>query len=363
VLSFIHPSGDYSTGIGEDFSEGQLGDPWDMSSADDIDLVSGFHPDSTTWQNGVFRSVTGSTDPFVQWQPSVEINAGTYQTISFRMFLDDPSDRPLQAIVYWFVDGQWNHSDFIPATEGWQIHSVDLAAFSTWTGSIPLLRIDPVALAGVVVGLDWVRLTVPNSASFTVVWEDHDPDDDATIDLVASAGSWLGSSIIVGQGLHEDSAEDHLAWDVSSLPEDYYFIRALLDDGINRPDTVFAPHPLVVGAPAVPPVTLSGRLDEPSTLSLAWSSPTGQVTEYRVYRAPQPHFSPSPVRLIATVPFWETGYIADLGEAAANPDIDYFFRVTWLSGGTESPPSNTVGEYDQTTQHGEPGADWTTREP
>ncbi|MBN1426160.1 fibronectin type III domain-containing protein [Candidatus Fermentibacteria bacterium] len=345
-FSFVHPGEGDQVAPGEDFATDTLGDAWDMGSSEDVDVISGFYSDSTTWNGGVFRSVSDCTDPYLLWLPPSPIVASAHPTLSFSMFLDDPQNRNLNIVVNWYANGQWSWTDNIPASEGWHVYSIDMSAHPNWSGNVTRLRLDPVYLANVIIAIDWVRLPVPNSSTFDIAWEDSDPDDDALIDLIAYQGSWGGSRIPITQGIHENSTVDHFAWDVSFLPAGSYYLLATLDDGINRPDTLYAPYPLTIAHPPTTPVTISGSLAENGTLVLTWSPAEGSVSEYRVYRAPVPYFLPSPSRLIATVPFWQSSYFADLGEAAANPNLNYFFRVTWLSGNTESPPSNTIGEFD-----------------
>jgi hypothetical protein len=347
TMAFIHPDETDHVAPGGDFATDVLGDPWDMSSADDVDLIGGFHPDSTTWTQGVFHGVSQGTDPYLLWLPSSPIEASTHPILSFCMFLDDPDDRDLNAVINWYANGQWSWTNAIPVSEGWNVYSVDMAGYSGWSGDVSRLRLDPVYLSGVAIELDWVRVPVPGSSSFAVTWNDSDPDDDALIDLYAFQGSWQGARMVLAQGLSENAGADWFTWDVSFLPSGAYYILASVDDGINAPDTVFAPHPLNIQDAPLDPLLLSGSLNANGILTLTWSVPQGNVAEYHVFRAPVPYFSPSPTRLVGTVPFWQSSYAADLDDAWENPNLNYFFRVTWVTAQQiESPPSNTVGEFD-----------------
>ena len=351
-FAFIHPDEDDQVAPGGDFATDVLGDAWDMSSPDDVDLISGFYSDSTSWEQGVFRSVSQGTDPYMLWLPPSPIVASTHPTLSFCMFLDDPQDRDLNAVVNWYANAQWSWTPAIPVSEGWHVYTIDMSAYSNWVGNVTRLRLDPVYLSDVTIALDWVRLPVPGSSTFSISWIDSDIDDDALIDLYAYQGSWQGADMPVAEEVHEDNAADALLWDVSFLPAGSYYLLASVDDGIHPPDTVWAPHPLVIGSPPLSPLALTGTLTGGGGIRLSWSVPQGSVSEYRVYRAPVPHFAPTPLRLIATVPFWQSSYTADLGGAANNPNLNYFFRATWLSDELESPPSNTVGEFDTETAPG-----------
>lgn len=351
---FTQPDGNDAVPPGGDYPTDTLGNPWDMDSPADVDVLGGFNPDSTTWSNGIFRSVSSNNDPYFLWLPPAPIQASTHPTISFGMYLDDPLNRTLTAVVNWYANGQWWWTNGIPVSEGWHVYVVDLGALAGWSGDVTRLRLDPVSLPEVVIALDWVRLPVPGSSTFSLAWNDGDPDDDALIGLWGYQGSWGGAHFPIAENLHEDDEADQLVWDVSFLPEGSYYLAAAIDDGINLPDTVHAAFPLSIAQGTLGPVPLSGSLSNSSML-LTWSPPHAAVSQYRVYRASIAHFLPSQPLLIATVPSWQTFYSADLGEALGNPDLNFYFRVTWVNQQqVESLPSNTVGEFDFETPLGQP---------
>ncbi len=344
---FTNPDGTGYVTPGTDFPTDVLGNAWDMSGPGDVDLISGFYPDSTTWTGGIFRSVSSNDDPYLLWLPSTPISASTYPRISFCMYLDDPQNRPLSLVINWYANGRWWWTPSIPVQEGWHVYSLAMSSYAGWSGAIERLRLDPVALANVVVAIDWVRVPLPNSAIFPIRWNDVDIDDDAMIAMEAFQGSWQGARMGVTQGIHEDDPADQFLWDVSFLPEGAYYLRAFIDDGINLPDTVDASFPLVISSGPLDPLVLTGTLTSPTVLTLSWSPPQGSVSSYRIYRSTTPHFLPTPSGLLATVPFCQSSYHAHLGNAAGNPGLNYFFRVTWVNTQqVESPPSNAVGEFD-----------------
>jgi len=350
-FEFTEPDGeDDEIDVGRDFATEVLNDEWDMSSEDDIDIVVGFDSQSINWENGIFHGVT-TVDPAWSWQMSAlaPVDADLYKTASFRLYLDDPQDAPMQMMIFWKYTptGDWEHTGFITAAPGWHTYVVDLGGAypSTWTGDIRHFRIDPVTQSGVTVELDWVRLTVPGSSTYTLTWNDSDPDDNAEIGLRSYIGSWEGDELTLATGLEEDDESDFLTWDVSPYPAGAYFLKSIIDDRINAPEEVSCPHLLSIGSVEPQPVDLESETVAPDTLLLSWGPPAGVVDEYRIYRSSSPLFVLHPSYLIDQTQ--EEFYRAYLGPSAQNPDLNYFFRVAWVDlQGVESPGSNAVGNID-----------------
>jgi hypothetical protein len=351
VFSFVEPDGqDDFIDIGDDFASSVLDDPWDMNTDSDIDYVAGFDPTSVEWDGEVFHGVT-TFDPSWSWLPPAQspIDANHYRTLSLRLYLDDPAGASLQMMVYWkhTLAGEWLHTGFLTASQGWNTYVIDLGAEApaTWTGLVRSFRIDPVTQADVTVELDWVRLTNPGSSTYTIVWDDDDPDDDASIQLTAYRGSWEGDEITIAADLSEDDETNQYTWDVSPFPESLYYLKVCIDDGINAPVPVLCPNPVFVGFQGVDPVEIESQMIAPDTLLLTWSAPSEPVDTYRVYKASEPLFDLCPLFLLAEIE--EEFYAAYLDSAAQNPELNYYFRVTWVSPeGFESPGSQAVGVTD-----------------
>jgi hypothetical protein len=92
-------------------------------------------------------------------------------------------------------------------------------------------------------------------------------------------------------------------------------------------------------------LVLNGELWGEATVRLFWASPAGSVDRYRIYRSNDTYFPTVSMRPLAETS--NTVYFASLGNAFQNPDLNYFYRVTWVdSSENESPPSNTLGVMD-----------------
>jgi hypothetical protein len=89
--------------------------------------------------------------------------------------------------------------------------------------------------------------------TFTITWDDADPDDNALISLyfspdTSSAGTLITSSI------SEDSPNNSYIWDTSQVTPGLYYIKAVIQDSINSPITVWSSHKITVTAPQdIPP--------------------------------------------------------------------------------------------------------------
>jgi len=349
-LTFTQPGPETWIEMGNDYATLYLNDPWDMEQQSDIDQVIGFSPASITWTDGLFHGTTNCIDPYFLWQPNADpIQAGIYKTLSFRMNVQDPQDRPIRVNIYWWPDqqGQWANYGFIDVDEGWLTYTVDLSESPDWQGNVQWLRIDPVLNAGVTVELDWVRLTEPGSSTYTLRWEDTDPDDDALIDIYACSNTPDGEEQILAIGLHEDDNADSLYLDVSPLPTGDYYIKAILDDGINAAQISQAPMPIHIIPANLEPLEISGAMVSSDTIRLSWIPPMESVSSYSVYRESQSYFVPTENNHIIDVSSGNTSIQLDLGPAALNPALNYYYRMTWSnSESVESPPSNTVGVID-----------------
>lgn len=77
--------------------------------------------------------------------------------------------------------------------------------------------------------------------SFLIQWNDEDPEDNATIMLYYDLDSdpYNANHVFIAS-LFEDSPEDAYILDTSILPEDEYYIRSELDDGVNETVMIYS---------------------------------------------------------------------------------------------------------------------------
>jgi hypothetical protein len=102
---------------------------------------------------------------------------------------------------------------------------------------------------------------------------------------------------------------------------------------------------VLVGTENSEQIDIDSYMLAPDTLVLTWSAPSEPADMYRIYRATEPHFDPRPHLLLTEVN--QEFYKAYLDSAAENPDLNYYFRVSWVSTeGAESPGSQPAGATD-----------------
>jgi len=127
----------------------------------------------------------------------------------------------------------------------------------------------------------WIKFTNPDGIDdtvwkgdqtwFFIQWEDEDPDDNATIKLYYDDDNegFDGTKLHSG-AFHEDSLDnnsqekDSYRWDVTDMPEDDYWLYAVIEDGVNaHPTKRYAKHvlPIREGTPNVPPTIV---IDHPN---------------------------------------------------------------------------------------------------
>jgi len=345
AFQFIEPDGNHDTvEPGNDYSTEERGDAWDMNAPTDIDVHIGF--DDVQWPNGSFAAVTSCNDAYWLWNcMNHPIDTDRYSTVSFQIFVDHPQNSPTKAMIYWkhTTDGPWYHSNFLSLQEGWNTAIVSLEEDypETWTNAVSILRIDPVAAADVAIELDWVRLSEPGSAEYTIQWTASDPDDDASVLLSCTSPSVGDEDILIADAISEDAGITSFSWDLSPFPPDEYSITATIDDFINAPHIVHSLHPVVISS-SQEALNLTGYVVDIDTLRLSWNEPADGYEVFRVYRDSTAYFEPAIECLIA-----ETGgtvVYADITDATMNPDLEYYYLVTFLnSQQIESPPSNIIG--------------------
>ncbi len=157
-LAKYAPQNYFVTGrLSRDYASLQLEDPWDMSNSADVSFTSGFS--SATVSGGVFSGTTNSNDPYLQMNVPLSgpdrIDSTVFKSISFQMTLGSAQ----QYQVFWqTADGTPHSTNFLSASAGSGVYTVNLGADPNWTGPIRLIRIDPATTSGVSVSIDWVSV-------------------------------------------------------------------------------------------------------------------------------------------------------------------------------------------------------------
>jgi hypothetical protein len=127
--------------------------------------------------------------------------------------------------------------------------------------------------------------------TYTIVWADNDPDDNATIILYYDNDLAPGGEVLictVPQG--EDSTDDSFVWDTTDIPEGTYYINASISDGINPPDYDYSDGPVTIvhpqeNHPPYPPTEILPDSTADHTPLISWSGasdPDGDLLVYYI---------------------------------------------------------------------------------
>jgi len=263
-LTILSPAPNARLKAGPDFATDVLGDPWDMSNAEDISpdpaQFVGWSSFGLTGQGEVGGTTTSSAASFALMSPGFlgglnsgrtglryPIDSATYSQISFRLKI--PQGHTPR--VYWYHNGWYDPAGLgygvrfaDTATGGYQIFQADLtknlSAGSPWNaGVVRSLRFDPTIFDTPVQALfDWVRLTVPDThpaaVKQTITWTGSGGPVTLT---VVDAG---GTAYKIASGLTGSS----YTWSYGFLPPGAYTLR--ITNGIQT-----VSQPFAINAPPV----------------------------------------------------------------------------------------------------------------
>jgi hypothetical protein len=111
-----------------------------------------------------------------------------------------------------------------------------------------------------------------NTAEIELVWEDSDPDSNASIGLyVDTDGTGEDGNLIAGE-LQEDAdgEDDRLLWDIGSLDEGTYYVYAVISDDLSSAAS-YAPGSIIVDrtAPLITMIPAGGAYSNPVIVTVS----------------------------------------------------------------------------------------------
>ncbi len=119
--------------------------------------------------------------------------------------------------------------------------------------------------------------------SFTIMWTDADPNDDATIDLFYDTDNGGEDGTLISGGLAEDpdgagAGNDDFPWDTSAVPGGDYFVYAVIDDGFHPPVVDYSDGPVTIDhPPAITVLQPDGVHDTADdTFLIVWDDADGE---------------------------------------------------------------------------------------
>ncbi len=284
-----------------DFATRSFQDPWDMNQRTDLGwYTSGIDQPASNlsglvFTNGVFSATATTSDPnFWLLDPGnpyavstgkigtkYPIDTTKYKRLLLRMSVTggamstaNPPPGPQHMQILWtnntLVNGV-NTSNSVPVAPGWWIHSIRMDALGTaagkaWTAqAADSLRIDPVALSGVSLSLDWARLVEEDAAfSRSIAWTG-----------VASADLYLDSDSNAANGFLGQiarSTASPYSFYAGGLPAGSYYI-AVCPSG-STSGCGYAPG--------------HWNIDDIPTLSFTSPSPSGSSDEFAATQLQNP---------------------------------------------------------------------------
>jgi hypothetical protein len=268
---------DPSVTSGADYATTVLGNAWDMSSANDIQLTGLDHFTNLSFSGGLMNATNTTNDPIVTLlynaNNAVPIDTASYRYLTYRLQVDGPYDLGAGSVarVIWGsqVSSVAAISQDIIVLPGMNSYTVDLAPLSTaldgglepgsgeaWTaGPKRYLRLDPHEFPTArSFHVDDVKLTAKpvGGTSFTIRFLTADPDADATTvslyydaDTNPTNGKTLIASGIPGSG-------GQFSWNSTSVPRGEYYIYAEASDGVQVMGRYSTAPVQLVGVPPAP---------------------------------------------------------------------------------------------------------------
>jgi hypothetical protein len=243
---------------GDDYATTVLGNAWDMSNSNDIQLTGLDHLTNVSFSSGLLHATNTNSDPIVtllyNTNNAVPIDTSRFRYLTFRMQLDGPYDLLAGSVarVIWGtqVSSAAAVSQDVIVVPGMNSYTIDLATLSTapdgglepgsgetWTASSKrYLRLDPHEFPDArTFHIDDVKLTARPVAtgSFNIRFVGTDADGDAaTVSLYYDADtnpgngkSLIASNIPVSAG--------QFVWNPAGVPLGEYYIYAEATDGIQ----------------------------------------------------------------------------------------------------------------------------------
>ena len=84
------------------------------------------------------------------------------------------------------------------------------------------------------------------STSYTISWQDADPDNDAPIALYYDTDNTGQDGTLIVEDLSEDAEEDSYEWDTSEIPAGDYYIYGVIKDGESADVISYSPGPVTL---------------------------------------------------------------------------------------------------------------------
>jgi hypothetical protein len=268
---------DPSVTSGADYATTVLGNAWDMSTPNDIQLTGLDHLTNLSFSGGLMHATNTTNDPIVtllyNTNNSVPIDTTRFRYLTYWLQVDGPYDLGAGSVARLIWGSQVSSvavSQDIIVLPGMNGYTVDLAPLTTatdgglepgsggelWTaGPKRYLRLDPHEFPTArSFHVDDVKLTAKpvGGTSFTIRFLATDADADATtvslyydVDTNPSNGKTL-----IASGIPASAGQ--FTWNSASVPRGEYYIYAEASDGVQVMGRYSTAPVQLVGVPPAP---------------------------------------------------------------------------------------------------------------
>ena len=247
---------------GPDYATTVLGNPWDMSSAADIQLTGSDYLTNLSFSGGMLHATNTINDPNVtllyNTNNSVPIDTSRFRYLTYSLQVDGPYDLGAGSVarVVWnsqlLMSGTTaTVSQDIIVWPGMNSYTIDLASLSAapdgglepvsagepWTAGVKRhLRLDPHEFPQArTFHIDDVKLTAKPVAgsTFPIMFLSADADGDAaTVSLYYDTDTNPGNGrTLIASGIPRSAGQ--FVWNTAGVPQGEYFIYAEATDGVQ----------------------------------------------------------------------------------------------------------------------------------
>ena len=247
---------------GPDYATTVLGNPWDMSSAADIQLTGSDYLTNLSFSGGMLHATNTVHDPNVtllyNTNNSVPIDTSRFRYLTYWLQVDGPYDLGAGSVARVVWNSQFlmsgttaTVSQDIIVWPGMNSYTIDLASLSAapdgglepvgaaepWTAGVKRhLRLDPHEFPQPrSFHIDEVRLTAKPAAgaTFPITFISADADGDAaTVSLFYDADTNPGNGkTLIASGIPSSAGE--FVWNTAGVPQGEYFVYAEATDGVQ----------------------------------------------------------------------------------------------------------------------------------
>lgn len=230
---------------GDDYAT-VTGNPWDMSSRNDLDYWVGLS--DVAFNNGIMSGRTASSDGYFHLRVPTPIDTNRFHRLTFKYRYDGSFDFGAGTIsrYIWSPDpfniNLYQTLDDIVVYPRWITYFLDLKKAKLdsgnigWNGQMVGFRFDPLELAGRRFYVDYIRLAADDRAdrSFMIKWRDARGSPRPTnVSIFYDTNQSGFDGRVIVRNRQQVSGVNTYSWNTTSIASGTYFIYTVADDGVG----------------------------------------------------------------------------------------------------------------------------------